>query len=163
MRKLALFAALFAVAACDQPEPAANTAAAPAPTETAEDTVRRLYAMERPPSTQAEIESVFTTEFTPGLAPASGRSALNWDYRYDVVPSQVEPSDVTYVLTPRSRATARVTVNFKNKGVADTMHYDLCLRSSGQWRIRNIVDPDDGGGSLRPILGLGPVRGTECP
>jgi hypothetical protein len=164
MRRFALVAMLLMVAACDDPaEEAPKGPTTPVQTETPEAVVRRLYASERPPADRAAVEQIFTSDFTDGLAPATGASRLNWDYRYDLRAEQVHPSNVTYATTPRSRVTSRVTVSFTNEGAADSMAYDLCLRGDGKWRIRNIIDPDEGSGSLRYVIGLGPVRGSECP
>lgn len=165
MRLAIMLAGLIAPAliltACSGGNETKTSAAPPAPTETPEQVVRRLYAMEHPPSTPTEMQSLFTSDLAAALVPATGRSAIDWDYRFDE--RDAVPSNYSFTFRPRSRLTSRVVVHFQNRSVADSMFYDLCLRQDGQWRIRDIVDPDSGGVSIRPIMHLDIVRAADCP
>lgn len=162
MRTALVLLAGLALAGCSGSSDEAKAPAAPAPpVEAPEHIVQRLYEMPHPPSTAADVESIYTADFVPGFAPATGHSPIDWDYRFDERTAQ--PTDFTYTVRPRSRITTRVTAHFMSHGTADSMVYELCKRADGQWRVRDIIDPDGGGSTLRPFLHLDLVRGASCP
>ena len=158
MRRAIILAGLL-LAACAQEEAKAPPPPA-APVETPEALVRRLYGLEHPPATVADVQGIFTADFTPGMAPATGASPVDWDYRFDE--RTAHPTDVAFTASPRSPVTTRVRVTFRNHGVEDAMIYDVCKRADGQWRIRDIIDPDQGGGSLRSTYHIDIARPGVC-
>lgn len=132
------------------------------PAATPESLVRALYALPKPPDDKAGVEAFFTPEFVPGMAPGPGRPpAVAWDYRSDAVGDP--PTDLAYAVKTSSAVGAKVTVTFNVRGKPDSMVYDLCKRSDGEWRIRNVIDPDDRAGSMRYVWGVGPMRAGQCP
>src|SRR5689334_8573699 len=101
MRRLALAATLLMVAGCDEPEVVNTAPAAPAAVETAESVVRGLYALENVPNAE-QARGIFTTEMAEAIAPATGRSRIDWDYRYDVQHQLVHATNVTFTAASRS-------------------------------------------------------------